>query len=428
MCGSPVANSKKVLYAFIDGCCFSQYFSAPPANGRKGLGPMKMRILLSSFAALIALTILPPRLLADSFCSDGPPFQYEPCGVVAPTNIFLVNTIGLSQGVFIRFYSFHADFSDRIGARVFRNGQLVYTGPTSPSNQDMNYDQPFTLVPPEQLQAGDEIELMEYVPDGDKIQVYYSRAQDLGLNLDGVNHVWAENLLADFYCSPSELPPCVYLGFEEMSRQEGSDYDYNDFETWLYGVDFAQIQEQNPLSVSKVGSGTVSSTDGHIYCGNECSYSYTYGTQATLSAVPAPGYTFSGWTECNNVNGSYCSVTMTSAKNVTATFNSVIDIGLASLSFKPTYVQGGQLSAGTLTLSGPAPPGGLGVALSSDHPGVAHVPSFVIVPGGKTSVQFAVYTLPVKSNTTVTIMATAGASQVSGTLTVGTGFHMPAIK
>jgi uncharacterized repeat protein (TIGR02543 family) len=240
--------------------------------------------------------------------------------------------------------------------------------------------------------------------------------------------VWAENLVPDFYCSPSEHPPCVYLGFEELPQQEGSDYDYNDFETWLYGVDFAQVQELNTLSVSKVGSGTVSSLDRHIYCGNACSYSYFYGTQATLSAIPAPGYTFSGWTGCDNVNGSYCSVTMTSAKDVTAIFNSVTDITLTSLSFQPMYVRGGRLSAGTLTLSGPAPAGGLAVALSSDHPGVAHPPSFVIVPANKTSVQFAVNTFPVKSNITVTITATAGVSQVSGTLMVGTTFNMPAIN
>ena len=74
------------------------------------------------------------------------------------------------------------------------------------------------------------------------------------------------------------------------------------------------------LSVSKTGSGTVSSVDGHINCGSICSYSYIQGAQATLSAIPAPGYTFKSWAGCNNVNGSYCSVTMSSAKNVTASF------------------------------------------------------------------------------------------------------------
>ena len=128
------------------------------------------------------------------------------------------------------------------------------------------------------------------------------------------------------------------------------------------------------------------------------------------------------------MNGSYCSVTMTSAKDVSAIFNSVTDISLTSLSFQPMYVRGGRLSAGTLTLSGPAPAGGLAVALSSDHPGVAHPPSFVFVQANKTSVQFAVHTFPVKSNTTVTITATAGASQVSGTLMVGTTINTLAIK
>jgi uncharacterized repeat protein (TIGR02543 family) len=182
------------------------------------------------------------------------------------------------------------------------------------------------------------------------------------------------------------------------------------------------------LSAIKVGSGTVSSVDGHVYCGEKCAYAYVDGTQVTLSAIPAPGYTFDGWTGCDNVNGSFCSVTMIAAKGVTATFTSVGNISLTSLSFKPTYVRGGQLSAGTLTLSGPAPSGGLSVALSSDHPGVAHPPSFVIVPANKTSVQFAVNTFLVKSNTTVTITATAGVSQVSGTLTVGTSFAPPTIK
>ena len=182
------------------------------------------------------------------------------------------------------------------------------------------------------------------------------------------------------------------------------------------------------LSVSKVGSGTVTSIDGHIYCGDACSFSYINGTQVTLSAIPAPGFTFGTWTGCDNVNGSFCFLTINSGKNVTATFTSVGNISLTSLTFKPTFVRGGQLSAGTLTLNAPAPPGGLAVALSSDHPGVAHPPAFVFVPANQMSVQFAVKTFPVKSNTTVSITATAGASHVSGTLTVGTTFNMPVLK
>ncbi len=179
------------------------------------------------------------------------------------------------------------------------------------------------------------------------------------------------------------------------------------------------------LSVTKVGSGTITSGDGHIYCGSVCSYTYNGGAQVGLTPIPAPGYTFSGWSGCDNVQGYVCVVTMSSARTVTATFD-VVQISLTSLTFNPSYIKGGRLSVATLTLSGPAPSGGLGVALSSDHPNVAHPPSLVLVPGGKSSIIFGVNTFPVKSNTTVTITATAGASQVSGTLTVGTGYSQSA--
>jgi len=181
------------------------------------------------------------------------------------------------------------------------------------------------------------------------------------------------------------------------------------------------------LSIAKTGSGSVSSVDKHIYCGTVCSYTYNVGDEVNLSAIASPGYTFSGWTGCDNVNGSYCSVRMTSVKNITAAFTAA-SVTLTSVSFKPSYVRGGQLSAGTLTLNAPAPPGGVTVALSSDHPGVAHPPSFVFVPGGQSSVGFAVNTFPVKSNTTVTITAAAGASQVNGTLTVGTTSLPPSLR
>ena len=174
------------------------------------------------------------------------------------------------------------------------------------------------------------------------------------------------------------------------------------------------------LTVTLAGNGTVESTDGYIHCPTDCSHRYTTATTVVMGAIPASGYAFSGWTGCDQVNNIYCWVTMTEAKNVTATFDSVSNITLTSLTFNPTYVKGGKPSAATLMLSASAPPGGLGVSLSSDHPGVAHPPPFVVVPEGKNSVQFAVQTYPVKSKIIVTITATAGSSHVNGTLTVGT--------
>ncbi|MBV5311310.1 DUF1566 domain-containing protein, partial [Chromatium okenii] len=74
------------------------------------------------------------------------------------------------------------------------------------------------------------------------------------------------------------------------------------------------------LSVSKVGSGTVSSDPAGINCGLSCVASFDKGKVVTLTATPASGYSFGGWSgACSNTSGT-CSVSMASAKAVTATF------------------------------------------------------------------------------------------------------------
>ena len=111
------------------------------------------------------------------------------------------------------------------------------------------------------------------------------------------------------------------------------------------------------LSLTNTGSGTVISGDGHIYCGSVCGYPYPKGTQVGLTAVPAPGYTFSSWTGCDNAQGDFCLMTMDSAKTVNATFI-ISNVGLTSLVLNPSTVKGGNISIATITLNAPAPEGG----------------------------------------------------------------------
>lgn len=76
------------------------------------------------------------------------------------------------------------------------------------------------------------------------------------------------------------------------------------------------------LSVSKSGSGggTVTSTPGGINCGSTCSASFSSGTVVTLSAAPASGSTFAGWSgACSGLGA--CSTAMSSGASVTAMFN-----------------------------------------------------------------------------------------------------------
>jgi len=91
-----------------------------------------------------------------------------------------------------------------------------------------------------------------------------------------------------------------------------------------------------------------------------------------------------------------------------------------SLTLNPIIVQGGQSSTGQVSLSGPAPTGGLSVGLSSSNTAVASVPGpdSVTVPAGATTASFTVNTNPVVEGTLVTIAATAGGVTQTAFLTV----------
>ena len=81
------------------------------------------------------------------------------------------------------------------------------------------------------------------------------------------------------------------------------------------------------LTVSRTGSGSVTSAPAGIACGSDCSEAYASGTSVSLSAVAASGYTFGGWGgACSGTGG--CTVSMTSARSVTATFNAVANYTL----------------------------------------------------------------------------------------------------
>jgi hypothetical protein len=73
------------------------------------------------------------------------------------------------------------------------------------------------------------------------------------------------------------------------------------------------------LTVSRTGLiGSVSSSPSGISCGSDCSESYAVDTVVTLTA--SPSLVFTGWSGCDSASGATCTVTMRSAKSVTARF------------------------------------------------------------------------------------------------------------
>ena len=99
-----------------------------------------------------------------------------------------------------------------------------------------------------------------------------------------------------------------------------------------------------PLSVNGSGAGVVRSDQGGISCGTTCSASFASGANVTLTATPNNGNTFTGWSGACSGSGS-CTVTMNTAKSVTATFKTI------PFTAATTGVTAGVIPAGVATVT-----------------------------------------------------------------------------
>ena len=174
-------------------------------------------------------------------------------------------------------------------------------------------------------------------PDG--ADVYAAAPEDTCSNDDGCADV-AEFARSSVDGSLTELPSpdtCI-----QDSSVEGDECPANENGTGLGGPGLAISPDGNnlyvtgtddvaefargthTLTVSPAGSGTgaVADDTGAISCPSACSNAYTTDTTVTLTASPASGSTFSGWSGggCSGIGT--CQVVMNADTNVTATFTS----------------------------------------------------------------------------------------------------------
>lgn len=83
----------------------------------------------------------------------------------------------------------------------------------------------------------------------------------------------------------------------------------------------SELFELPKLIITLAGSGSVASdSSSFAWSGITATAYYAVGATVTLNAVPASGYTFSGWSGACSGSG-VCQVTMDIARNVTATFS-----------------------------------------------------------------------------------------------------------
>jgi len=116
---------------------------------------------------------------------------------------------------------------------------------------------------------------------------------------------------------------------------------------------FTVIPESLTVSRAGNGSGIVTSIPGGISCGWSCGFSYNYGASVQLNATPATGATFAGWSGGGCSGTGSCTVSMTHATSVTATFTLIPETlkaskagtGAGSVTSSPTGISCGATCA-----------------------------------------------------------------------------------
>jgi len=92
-------------------------------------------------------------------------------------------------------------------------------------------------------------------------------------------------------------------------------------------------------------------------------------------------------------------------------------VAVSEVSINPSTVVGGSTTTGVVSLSSPAPSGGLWLNLSTNSPATT-LPPIVTVAAGATTATFNVTTFPVGANTSVSITASDSLGGKAGTFTV----------
>ena len=131
------------------------------------------------------------------------------------------------------------------------------------------------------------------------------------------------------------------LGLDHPTDTDATMYAYAHFDgrgASLHASDLAGLRYLYPaaavtlsVALAGAGSGTVTSTPAGIACGSDCTEGYAPGTAVTLTATPAAGSTFGGWSGGGCATASTCSLTLGAAASVTATFNtSALAVGFVA--------------------------------------------------------------------------------------------------
>lgn len=172
---------------------------------------------------------------------------------------------------------------------------------------------------------------------------------------------------------------------------------------------------QLTVTAPSANTGTIKSSPPGINCPSTCSASFAQNTQVTLTAAPATGYLFTGWTGgCSGTTT--CAVVITAATSVTATFVAgealtVATTGTGTVASKPAGISCPPTCSASFPLNTP-------VTLTEMPTGGE---SFTGWTGGGCSGTGTTCIVTVTAATTVNASFSAGFSVTVSTAGTGTG-------
>jgi DNA-binding beta-propeller fold protein YncE len=134
-------------------------------------------------------------------------------------------------------------------------------------------------------------------------------------------------------------------------------------------AEFARLLPTLSVSLSGPGSGSVTDATGAIACSPTCSHTYPIGAVVTLTATPATGSDFAGWSGGGCSGTATCQVTMTADTAVTAAFTPAPPASGAPTAGAPTPVLTGAPTVGATAagFTGSVDPNGLPTAVSFQY-------------------------------------------------------------
>jgi Ca2+-binding RTX toxin-like protein len=151
-----------------------------------------------------------------------------------------------------------------------------------------------------------------------------------GINCPGV--CWADmESFFDVVYQPASLyatasPGSIFAGwggaclFTGTSRTCTIPRFYNATRKAIARFEPLTVLKPSALTVSVAGTGAGSVTAPGIACPGDCAQSYVNDATVTLSAAPAVGSTFAGWSGACSGTAPACTVTTSGAKSVTGEF------------------------------------------------------------------------------------------------------------